>query len=70
MRQLCTHVSLAALSDGASAHANPCLDKPVLVRDTHDSKAWYVTAMGMLAMAENQIQKKQRGVAMCGTMLL
>ena len=46
----------------------PCLDKPVLTRDTHDSKARYVTAMPMTAMfavAENHIQTNRMGLHCC-----
>ena len=28
----------------------PCFDKPMLARDTHDSKAWYMTAMPGIVM--------------------
>ena len=43
----------------------PCLDKPVLARNTHNSKAQYVTAMpgvAMLAMAQNHIQTNSMGL--------
>ena len=43
----------------------PCLDKPVLAHDTHNSKAQYVTAMpgiAMLAMAKNHIKTNRMGL--------
>ena len=49
----------------------PCLDKPVLARDTHNSKARYVTAtpgIAMLAMAEHHIKtngKRLQFVVQC-----
>ena len=46
----------------------PCLGKPVLARNTHDSKARYVTAVSriaMLAMAENHIKTNRMGMQ-CG----
>ena len=47
------------------AHPTPCLDKSVLACDTHDSKAWYATAMpriAMLAVAENHIKTNSMGL--------
>ena len=44
---------------------SPCLDKPVLVRDAHDSKARpmaTVPGTAMLAMAEHHIQTNGMGL--------
>ena len=49
---------------GFNAHP-PCVDKPVHARNTHSSKARYVTAMpglAMLAVAEHHIQTNRVGL--------
>ena len=40
----------------------PYLDKPVLARDTHDSKARHMTAMPGIAMSRGVLKRKKKGV--------
>ena len=49
----------------SDAMPTPCLDKPVLARNTHNSQIGYVTAtpgMAMLAMPEHHIQTHRIGL--------
>ena len=66
---MCLDKAVPGQGGGAQTRrSKTCLDKPVLARDTHNSKARYGTAtpgIAMLAMAEHHIKTNR----MCGTTL-